>query len=149
MLTSFRRFHGAKDQRGPPEGNPGVRCRDYRVWNGRYPLVVPAGRRDHFISRRLTTGICDGGAAAISDLGKIQGFTAIQDYQFAARRFRSDVDPAVRLTVIMANHLPLEEQTGADLFYRKADQRSHPARQDGNPGSQRLHREKRTDASPG
>jgi hypothetical protein len=56
-------------------------------------------------------------AAVISDLGNIPGFSAIKGYQFAARRFHSDAKPGIRLTVIMANHLPLEEQTGADLIY--------------------------------
>jgi hypothetical protein len=56
-------------------------------------------------------------AAVIADLSTLPGFSAIREFSFAAKVFRNVADPGVRLTVIMANHLKLEEQTGADLIY--------------------------------
>jgi hypothetical protein len=52
-----------------------------------------------------------------TDYSVLPGFEAIRSYPFAAREFQSSANPAIRLTVIMANRLPLEEQTGADLIY--------------------------------
>jgi hypothetical protein len=52
-----------------------------------------------------------------TDFSVLPGFEAIRSYPFAAREFQSNDYPYVRLTVIMANRLPLEEQTGADLIY--------------------------------
>ncbi len=52
-----------------------------------------------------------------TDFSVLPGFEAIRSHPFAAREFQSSENPAVRLTVIMANRLPLEEQTGADLIY--------------------------------
>jgi hypothetical protein len=52
-----------------------------------------------------------------TDFSVLPGFEAIRTHPFAAREFRSSDDPSLRLTVIMANRLPLEEQTGADLIY--------------------------------
>jgi hypothetical protein len=53
-----------------------------------------------------------------TDLTNLPGFAAIQDAPYiAARTFQSESDSTVRVTVIMANRLPLEEQTGADLIY--------------------------------
>jgi hypothetical protein len=54
----------------------------------------------------------------INDLMKIPGFTLIQDSVSitGAAVFESE-ETAERLTVILANRLPLEEQTGTDLIY--------------------------------
>ena len=53
-----------------------------------------------------------------ADLTSLPGFAAIQDApHIAARTFAAEGNPDVRVTVIMANRLPLEEQTGADLIY--------------------------------
>jgi hypothetical protein len=52
-----------------------------------------------------------------TDFSVLPGFEAIRSHPFAAREFQSSENPAIRLTVIMANRLPLEEQTGADLIY--------------------------------
>lgn len=54
----------------------------------------------------------------INDLMKIPGFTLIQDSVSitGAAVFESE-ESAERLTVILANRLPLEEQTGTDLIY--------------------------------
>ena len=56
-------------------------------------------------------------AVLISDYSEMPGFQAIKQYPFAAREFQATDDPSIRLKVIMANRLPLEEQTGADLIY--------------------------------
>jgi hypothetical protein len=53
-----------------------------------------------------------------ADLASVPGFAEIRDApHIAARTFESENNPAVRITVVMANRLPLEEQTGADLIY--------------------------------
>lgn len=54
----------------------------------------------------------------INDLMKIPGFTLIQDRVSvtSAAVFESE-ETSERLTVILANRLPLEEQTGTDLIY--------------------------------
>jgi hypothetical protein len=53
-----------------------------------------------------------------ADLNNLPGFAAVRDAPYlAARTFESQLDPTVRVTVVMANRLPLEEQTGADLVY--------------------------------
>ena len=59
-----------------------------------------------------------------TDFSTVPGFEAIKSYSFAAREFQSADNPAVRLTVIMTNRLPLEEQTGADLIYYNETYRS-------------------------
>jgi hypothetical protein len=60
-----------------------------------------------------------------ADLASIPGFAAIRDApHIAARTFESENNPAVRITVVMANRLPLEEQTGADLIYFNETYRS-------------------------
>jgi hypothetical protein len=60
-----------------------------------------------------------------ADLTSLPGFAAIQDApHIAARTFQSEADPSVRVTVIMANRLPLEEQTGAELIYFNETYRS-------------------------
>ncbi|WP_331326921.1 hypothetical protein [Methylobacterium fujisawaense] len=53
-----------------------------------------------------------------ADMMSLPGFAAIQDApHIAARTFAAEGNPDVRVTVIMANRLPLEEQTGSDLIY--------------------------------
>lgn len=61
-----------------------------------------------------------------SDYTVIPGFETIRQYPFAARTFESEPSayPRTRLKVIMANHLPLEQQTGADLIYFNETYRS-------------------------
>jgi len=56
-------------------------------------------------------------AVVVADYAEVPGFEAVANLPFAGRIFRDPENPDVRLTVIMANHLPLEEQTGADLIY--------------------------------
>ena len=63
-------------------------------------------------------------AAITADYSSLPGFEAIKNLPFAARVFQSVSDPAVRLTVVMANRLPLEQQTGADLIYYNETYRS-------------------------
>lgn len=48
------------------------------------------------------------------DLRTLPGYAAVKDAAFGAITFQSD---ASRLTVVLANRLPLEEQLGADLIY--------------------------------
>lgn len=53
-------------------------------------------------------------AMVVHDLGHLPGFSAVRDYAFAAKVFEKD---GTRLTVVLANKLPLEEQFGTDLIY--------------------------------
>lgn len=53
-------------------------------------------------------------AMVAHDLDQVPGFKAIKSYQFAARVFEKD---ETRLTVLLANKLPLEQQFGTDLIY--------------------------------
>lgn len=50
----------------------------------------------------------------VHDLMHLPGFDIIRTYPYNAAVFESDSE---RLTVILANRLPLEEQTGTDLIY--------------------------------
>ena len=52
----------------------------------------------------------------IHDLMHLPGFDIIKTYPYNAAVFESDAT-CERLTVILANRLPLEEQTGTDLIY--------------------------------
>lgn len=52
----------------------------------------------------------------IHDLMHLPGFDIIQTYPYTAAVFESEAT-SERLTVILANRLPLEEQTGTDLIY--------------------------------
>jgi hypothetical protein len=63
-------------------------------------------------------------AAIIADFSNIPGFEAIKNQPFAAKVFQNPQNPSIRLTVIMANRLPLEQQTGADLIYYNETYRS-------------------------
>jgi hypothetical protein len=57
-------------------------------------------------------------AMLATDFTNLPGFTAIAGASHvAALTFENPDDPDNRLTIIMANRLPLEEQTGADLIY--------------------------------
>jgi hypothetical protein len=60
-----------------------------------------------------------------ADLMSLPGFAAIQDApHITTRTFKSETNPSVRVTVVMANRLPLEQQTGADLIYYNERYRS-------------------------
>ncbi len=60
-----------------------------------------------------------------ADLTSLPGFSAISEAPYiAARSFESQSDSSVQVTVIMANRLPLEQQTGADLIYYNESYRS-------------------------
>ena len=50
----------------------------------------------------------------LTDFADVPGFEAIRSHPFAVREFQSVADSTIHLTVIMANRLALEEQTGAD-----------------------------------
>ena len=50
----------------------------------------------------------------VHDLTHLPGFDVLKTYPYNAAVFESDSE---RLTVILANRLPLEEQTGTDLIY--------------------------------
>ena len=63
-------------------------------------------------------------AMLIADISAIPGFEAVRNLPFAAKEFRDSEESDVRLTVLMANRLPLEEQTGADLIYYNHTYRS-------------------------
>src|SRR5205807_7616489 len=63
-------------------------------------------------------------ASIVADFTNLAGFEAIRNQQFAARVFQNKQDPSVKLTVLMANRLPLEKQTGADLIYYNETYRS-------------------------
>jgi hypothetical protein len=57
----------------------------------------------------------------INDLTKVPGFNLIKTLPCNAAIFESDSE---RLTVVLANRLPLEEQTGTDLIYFNETYRS-------------------------
>ena len=52
----------------------------------------------------------------VNDLQNLPGFEVVKTYSYGAAVFESE-DTSERLTVILANRLPLEEQTGTDLIY--------------------------------
>lgn len=52
----------------------------------------------------------------VNDLQNLPGFEVIKTYPYGAAVFESE-ETSERLTVILANRLPLEEQTGTDLIY--------------------------------
>lgn len=52
----------------------------------------------------------------VHDLQNLPGFEVIKTYPYGAAVFESEAT-SERLTVILANRLPLEEQTGTDLIY--------------------------------
>jgi hypothetical protein len=60
-----------------------------------------------------------------ADLTDIPGFAVIREQPYlSARTFEAEDNPNVRVTVLMANRLPLEQQTGADLIYFNGTYRS-------------------------
>ncbi|MDO4795859.1 MAG: hypothetical protein Q4A28_07985 [Brachymonas sp.] len=52
----------------------------------------------------------------INDLQNLPGFEVVKAYPYGAAVFESE-ETSERLTVILANRLPLEKQTGTDLIY--------------------------------
>jgi hypothetical protein len=57
-------------------------------------------------------------AMLLADFSTVPGFAAIGEVtHYGSKVFEKAENPGVRLTVIMANRLPLEQQTGADLIY--------------------------------
>jgi hypothetical protein len=52
----------------------------------------------------------------VNDLQNLPGFEVVRTYPYGAAVFESEAT-SERLTVILANRLPLEEQTGTDLIY--------------------------------
>lgn len=64
-------------------------------------------------------------AMLLSDFSTLPGFQPIGEVtHYGSKVFSSEEDPSIRLTVIMANRLPLEQQTGADLIYFNETYRS-------------------------
>jgi hypothetical protein len=64
-------------------------------------------------------------AMLLADFSTVPGFGAIGEVtHYGSKVFQKTEDPTVRLTVIMANRLPLEQQTGADLIYFNETYRS-------------------------
>lgn len=61
----------------------------------------------------------------LADFSVVPGFQPIREVtHYGSKVFSSEQDPSVRLTVIMANRQPLEQQTGADLIYFNETYRS-------------------------
>jgi len=57
-------------------------------------------------------------AMILKDFSTIPGFAEVRSAtHFAAHTFQGRRNPSNRVTIIMANRLPLEQQTGADLIY--------------------------------
>ncbi len=52
----------------------------------------------------------------VNDMQNLPGFDVIKTYPYGAAVFESE-ETSERLTVILANRLPLEKQTGTDLLY--------------------------------
>ena len=64
-------------------------------------------------------------AMLLSDFSAVPGFQSVGEVtHYGSKFFSSKQDPSLRLTVIMANRLPLEQQTGADLIYFNETYRS-------------------------
>ncbi len=64
-------------------------------------------------------------AMLLADFSNVPGFDGIGEVtHYGSKVFTKLEHPAVRLTVIMANRLPLEQQTGADLIYFNETYRS-------------------------
>jgi hypothetical protein len=64
-------------------------------------------------------------AMLLADFSTMPGFEPIDDVtHYGSKVFEATENPGVRLTVIMANRLPLEQQTGADLIYYNEAYRS-------------------------
>lgn len=70
---------------------------------------VPASFLDGLPNARLRED-----AMVVNDMMKVPGFDLIRTLPYEAAIFESQAE---RLTVILANRLPLEEQTGTDLIY--------------------------------
>ena len=57
-------------------------------------------------------------AMLLADFSTFPGLQPIREVShYGSKVFSSAQDPSIQLTVIMANRLPLEQQTGADLIY--------------------------------
>ena len=57
-------------------------------------------------------------AMLLADFSTFPGLEPVREVtHYGSKVFSSEQHPSVRLTVIMANRLPLEQQTGADLIY--------------------------------
>ena len=57
-------------------------------------------------------------AMLLADFSAMPGFETVGEVtHYGKKTFEKLDDPSVQLTVIMANRLPLEQQTGADLIY--------------------------------
>ncbi len=64
-------------------------------------------------------------AMLLSDFSTLPGFQPIGEVtHYSTKCFSSEQHPPIRLTVIMANRYPLEQQTGADLIYFNETYRS-------------------------
>lgn len=74
-----------------------------------FPHEVPKSFSDGLPSARLRED-----AMVIADLTKLPGFELVRSMPYGVAVFERE---QVRLTVIVANHLPLEQQLGADLIY--------------------------------
>lgn len=75
------------------------------------PDETPASFLDGLPSVRLRED-----PMVVNDLQNLPGFEVIKTYPYGAAVFESE-ETSERLTVILANRLPLEEQTGTDLIY--------------------------------
>ena len=71
--------------------------------------AVPASFLDGLPSARLRED-----AMVVADMSQVPGLDRVRELPFGAAIFE---DNSVRLTVIIANHLPLEQQFGVDLVY--------------------------------
>jgi hypothetical protein len=64
-------------------------------------------------------------AMLLADFSTVPGFEAVGEVtHYGSKVFEKPENPGVRLTVIMANRLPLEQQIGADLIYFNETYRS-------------------------
>jgi hypothetical protein len=64
-------------------------------------------------------------AMLLADFSAVPGFEPIGEVtHYGSKVFSNEQNPSIRLTVIMANRLPLEQQTGADLIYFNETYRS-------------------------
>lgn len=74
------------------------------------------GRASSFLEG-LPGAILREDAMIIADFNQLPGFDAVRDTHFAVKEFVDQRDEKSKLVIFMANRLPLEQQTGADLIY--------------------------------
>jgi hypothetical protein len=86
---------------------------------------VPSETPEPTFLEGLNSAVVREDVMLLKDFSNIPGFDAVNGAtNVASKTFVDPLDSSRRLTVLMANELPLEEQTGADLIYFNEKYRS-------------------------